>query len=108
MAAAPAESQARTIAVGENLDIELPGNPGTGYTWELVQDGAPVLTQQSPPAAAAVAPASQPAMVGAPEPTRFRFVGAQAGKTTLHFVYHRPWEKDVPPAQEKRYEVEVH
>lgn len=104
----PATAQTRQLAVGETLDIELEGNPSTGYTWELVQTGEPVLRQEAPPPVPSpAADANTPPVVGAAQPMRWRFVGAQAGKTTLHLVYRRPWEKDEAPVREARYEVEV-
>jgi inhibitor of cysteine peptidase len=96
----------RQLSVGEALDLELPGNPSPGYVWEVLADGAPVLRQDSPPARAASG-ATEPPMVGAPSPSQFRFVGAQPGRTQLHLVYRRPWQRDVEPAEEIRLNVEV-
>ena len=58
----------------------------------------------------AVRPATDtraPPIVGGPETLRWRFVGAQAGKATVLLVYRRPWERDVPPVREARYDVDV-
>ncbi|GGD50037.1 protease inhibitor I42 family protein [Pseudoxanthomonas indica] len=101
-----APSSMRLLAVGEAIDLALPGNPSTGYSWEIEADGAPILARQTPPEAAAVA-SSDPPMVGASQTARFRFVGAKPGRTTLHLVYRRPWEREVAPADEVRLDVEV-
>lgn len=104
-ASAPVPRQ-RQLEVGQSLDLELPGNPSTGYSWDVLADGAPVLRRESPPPAAASG-STEPPMVGVPSPSRFRFVGAQRGRTQLHLVYRRSWERDVPPAEEIRLDVEV-
>lgn len=94
------------LTLGQHLDITLEGNPSTGYVWDVVQDGSPVLVKAQPPAVAADS-ATPPGLVGAAQPSRFRFVAAQAGSTEVKLVYHRPWEKDVAPIKTALYQVQV-
>ena len=59
MQAAETSTEARDLSVGGFLDLALPSNASTGYGWELVETGAPVLRRVDPPPAAEV-PASPP------------------------------------------------
>lgn len=85
-----------TIHTNEIVQITLDGNPTTGYAWEtnnldqtlLQQQGEPIYTQ----------PDSKK-LVGAGGTYLFTFQAIKEGQTTLTLVYHRPWEKDTPPAE---------
>ena len=98
-------TETRELAVGGFLDLALPANASTGYGWELVETGAPVLRRVDPPPAAEV-PASPP-MPGAGGVSRWRFIAERVGTAQVRLVYRRSWEKDVPPAREARYRVTV-
>ena len=89
---------------GQVLAIELGSNASTGYAWEIVEDGSPVLEPAPVPASAA--PAVVP-MPGAGGTSRWRFRAAQSGTTNLRLVYRRSWEKDVEPARTASYRVVV-
>ncbi len=104
--AGDASAEARELAVGGFLDLALPANASTGYGWELIETGAPVLRRVDPPPVAEAAPASPP-MPGAGGVSRWRFVAERAGTAQVRLVYRRSWEKDVPPAREARYRVTV-
>lgn len=96
------------LKVGQVLEIELQGNASTGYQWQLVEDGGPVLKAMPPPAAAATSETpAEPMMVGAPSATRWWFKAAEPGQTSLRLVYRRPWEQDAPPAQTADYRISV-
>lgn len=98
-------AETRELPVGGFLDLALPANASTGYGWELVETGAPILRQAQPPPMADT-PASPP-MPGAGGTSRWRFVAERAGSAEILLVYRRSWEKDVPPAREARYRVTV-
>jgi inhibitor of cysteine peptidase len=89
---------------GQLLAIELDSNASTGYAWEIVEDGSPVLEPAPVPARAA--PAVTP-MPGAGGTSRWRYRAAQAGTTTLRLVYRRSWEKGVEPVRTATYRVVV-
>lgn len=97
------------IAVGQVLEVALEGSAGTGYAWQIVDDGAPWVTPQSArsPEAVAADPGA-PQVVGGAQVQRWRFRAAQPGEATLRFVQRRPWEQDVAPAREATYRVEVY
>ncbi len=106
MAEVPADAGTQVLDVGGFLDIALPANASTGYGWELVETGAPVLRQTTPPPSAHDGPATPP-MPGAGGTARWRFVAERPGTAEVRLVYRRAWEKDVPPAREARYRVTV-
>ena len=79
---------------GATLDIQLKGNYTTGYSWNVaVCDNAVIQ-----PAGAKYVP-SQPQLAGSGGVQHYTFNVVGKGQTTLKITYHRPWEKDVPPAQ---------
>lgn len=89
---------------GQLLAIELDSNASTGYGWEIMEDGSPVL--QPAPVPAVAAPAVAP-MPGAGGTSRWRFLAAQSGTANLRLVYRRSWEKDVEPVRTASYRVVV-
>lgn len=89
---------------GQILAIELDSNASTGYAWEIVEDGSPVLEPAPVPARAAPAVAPMP---GAGGTSRWRFRAVQAGTANLRLVYRRSWEKDVEPVRTASYRVVV-
>jgi inhibitor of cysteine peptidase len=117
-----AEDQGRTVQLhqGEELVISLEAIPSTGYGWQVDQglaaaqsqpilvqtgesfDAQGVQTSTDDELSVTTAP-----LLGAPEIQTLRFQAAQAGETTLRLVYRRPWEEDVPPAQEFSLSVEA-
>ncbi len=89
---------------GQLLAIELDSNASTGYAWEIVEDGSPVLEPAPVPAIAVPAVAPMP---GAGGTSRWRFRAAQSGTADLRLVYRRSWEKDVEPVRTASYRVVV-
>jgi len=73
------------VAAGERLDIVLPANPTTGYSWQVEADGAylALLSQEFEPSGPGVGAGGQEA---------FQFRALQPGSTDLRFHYRRPWE----------------
>ena len=89
------ESQAGSQAVlqvGDMLQVNLEGNPTTGYTWSVEDLDATVLKVVSEPE---FHPASN--ALGANGTLTFRFEAVGTGRTTLKLIYSRPFEKGVPP-----------
>lgn len=104
----PSGDSVPVLKVGQLLEIELQGNASTGYQWQVVEDGSPVLKPATPPNLAATSDKpAEPMMVGAPSMSRWWFEAVQPGRTSLRLIYRRAWEKDVPPAQTAEYRVEV-
>ncbi len=83
-----------TTSPGDDLDIRLKGNYTTGYMWEIVNADKAILK-----AGETKYILNQPQLVGAGGVQQFKFSIVGKGKTTLKIIYHRTWEKDIPPAQ---------
>ncbi|MGV8057055.1 MAG: protease inhibitor I42 family protein [Smithellaceae bacterium] len=86
---------------GDNLEITLEGNPTTGYIWEKVEGDSAILFQQGN---YKYIPA-KPSLVGSGGKFVFTFRGAAAGRTKLHVIYHRTFEKNTAPV--KTFEITV-
>ncbi|MFA5339445.1 MAG: protease inhibitor I42 family protein [Candidatus Omnitrophota bacterium] len=89
------------LTAGNTLIVELPGNPTTGYTWEIVSVNTSVLKQVE----SAVKFKSDTNLIGAPGKVTLRFKAAGPGKTMLKLAYHRSWEKKIAPL--KIFQVDV-
>ena len=83
-----------TIAVhpGDTLEIVLPGNPTTGYTWEVKPGSEALLKQKDEPT---FAPDSK--ALGSEGRMTFRFDVAAVGKGSLVLLYRRTFEPQVKP-----------
>ena len=83
-----------TISPGEELTLRLPGNPTTGYLWEVLSNDSGLLEQKEEPVFV-----SDAIRTGAGGQIKFLFVPRGIGSTRLKLVYRRPWEKEIPPAR---------
>jgi len=88
-------NQAVSLALGGALSVTLDSNATTGFSWQLVADGAPVLTLRGHDYV--LEPSAQE-RTGAGGQEVWRFQAAAAGAAELRLEYRRPWEKDQPPA----------
>lgn len=109
----PAQAGAKTVTLteadagktielqnGNLLVVVLDGNITTGFNWEMVPQTPAVLKQLGEPE---VNPDSS--ALGAGGKISLKFQAVQTGQVNLTLIYHRSFEKDVPP--EKTYEVTV-
>ena len=90
---------------GETFTVALESNPTTGYGWAL--DGKEDGTVVRKVSDEFVGKAHPPGMVGVGGTERWTFQAAKKGKTALHFIYRRPWEKDAAPIRERTIQVLV-
>ncbi|MDP2299261.1 MAG: protease inhibitor I42 family protein [Coriobacteriia bacterium] len=80
------------VGVGQVLEVALPSNPTTGYSWQVVEVPG-FLTQAGEPA---FEPREGDDVVGAGGTEILRFEVTGAGSGVLLLEYRRPWEADVP------------
>jgi inhibitor of cysteine peptidase len=92
-----------TAKVGDKLDVVLESNPTTGFEWEKESGDAAVVKMLGEPVYSPTPTSTQ--VVGSGGTTTFHFEAAAAGSTTVKLIYHRTFEKDVPPVQ--TFEVTV-
>ncbi len=82
------------VKQGSTVDVELEGNPTTGYTWEVASDGNGVMQQQGDAEFKADSSA-----LGSGGIMTLHFKAAKAGTADLKLIYHRTFEPNVPPLQ---------
>jgi len=75
-----------SVANGADVEVVLPGNPTTGYQWEVVENNETLLTFVS----SSYTPDSDAA--GSGGMYRFLFKAAAVGQARLRLVYKRSWE----------------
>ncbi len=88
------------VKQGSIVNVQLEGNPTTGYTWEVAPGGSVGLEQQGEPTFKADSNA-----LGSGGMMTLQFKAAQAGTTTLKMIYHRTFEPNVAPLH--TYEVTI-
>ena len=88
------------LRVGDQLEVTLPGNPTTGFQWEVGSVDTSVIKPSGEPEFK-----SSSSALGSGGQFTLRFEAVAPGQTTLKLIYHRPFEKDTPPAQ--TFEVSV-
>jgi C1A family cysteine protease/predicted secreted protein len=80
-----------SVRAGEVFSLTLPGNPSTGYSWEVL-DGMAVSQVGE------VESRQASAGLGAPARQAVWLEATATGQAAVRLLYRRPWE-DVPPAQ---------
>ena len=88
------------LHLGQTLEVALPGNPTTGYTWEVVPGAESVLEQQGE-----LAFEAESELLGAGGVMTLSFEANGQGEATLSLIYHRTFEPGVAPLQ--TFEVTV-
>jgi inhibitor of cysteine peptidase len=88
------------LVVGQDLEVALPLNAGTGYAWRLDHEAPPLLAGGSSFVTDAKAP-------GAPVRTVYRYTAAGRGRTDLAFTLKRPWEPDAPGERRVVFHIRV-
>jgi predicted secreted protein len=85
---------------GQDLEIALPLNAGTGYAWRLDHEAPPLLAGGSSFVTDAKAP-------GAPVRAVYRYTAYGHGRTDLAFTLKRPWEADRPDDRRVVFHIRV-
>jgi len=85
---------------GDKLEVTLPANPTTGFQWEVSAGNTAILQSNGE---AEFQPSSS--ATGSGGSTTFHFQAIGPGQMQLKLIYHRPFEKDIPPVQ--TFEVNI-
>jgi inhibitor of cysteine peptidase len=92
---ADANGQTIELTTGQKLVLSLESNPTTGFDWEVSEIDEAVIKQSGDSKFK-----SESDLMGAGGVRTFTFEAVAAGTSTLKLIYHRSWEKDIPPEQE--------
>ena len=83
-----------SVRQGKTFQLQLEGNPTTGYIWEIAKLDERMLELVGEPEFA-----SDSNAIGSGGEFTFTFKALSQGDTTVELVYHRPWEKGVEPLE---------
>ncbi len=99
-----ADDNGQTIELtsGQKLVLSLESNPTTGFDWEVSEIDEAVIKQSGESEFK-----SESDLLGAGGVRTFTFEAVEEGTSTLKLVYHRSWEKDIPPEQEFTVTINV-
>ena len=85
-----------------SIDIQLEGNPTTGYSWKYeISDSKIVSVKES------IEYQGKDGVTGAPSIYTYTVTGLKAGIAEISFKYLRFWESETP-AQVKKVKITVH
>lgn len=84
-----------TLYSGQQLILQMPSNPTTGFRW-ILRDAAPGALQSLGPEV--YSNPEDAGLVGSAGQSTWRFQARQAGAGRLLLTYQRPWETGVAPA----------
>ena len=90
------------VTVGQNLLVNLHGNPTTGYEWVVDAVDATILAQDGK---SEFHPDSNATGSGGQVLTRFKAL--VVGQTTLKMVYKRSWEANKVPIENYQITVNI-
>lgn len=90
--------------LGEQITLELPANPSTGYSWRIVGTMPSLLRS--------VAREYEPGqntgnIVGAGGTEIWTFQAHETGQADMTMEYVRPWETDTPAALTRTFRITV-
>jgi C1A family cysteine protease/predicted secreted protein len=84
---------AGAVRAGQTLAIILPGNPSTGYSWNVEVAERSTLAQVADVETHYVSKG-----LGVPARYVVRLNALQTGQTSFRLIYRRPWLADLPPS----------
>ena len=91
------------VAQDQVLEVRLPSNPSTGYSWYLTNANGNVMKQVGDWDFISDNP-DQP--IGATGTQIIRFVGTSVGTSELQLSHIKSWEKDIAPLEVYKVNVE--
>lgn len=81
------------MCAGQVFEVALEGNPTTGYTWTVAYASAGRIKKTGEK----YRPKTK--ALGSPGIMTMKFSAVSPGKASLKLIYHRPWEKNIPPVR---------
>ncbi|TAK31783.1 MAG: hypothetical protein EPO21_16720 [Chloroflexota bacterium] len=96
------DGQTVDLKLGQELVVNLEGNPATGYMWEVREINQAILQKKGD---ATFEPKVE--RPGASGTVTLRFEPKAEGESPLRLVYRRPWEQDKPSSRSFSVAVRV-
>jgi len=93
------------LSKGQELQVKLPSNPTTGYSWGLTENADQILSTSGK--SFFTQDTSGEGQVGVGGIETWVFDAAEPGETTLRFEYRQPFEKGALPVKVIRYQIKV-
>src|SRR5262249_23580125 len=91
------------VSKGTIVAIKLVSKPTTGFSWDVDKNNKDVLMFSGKKEFEK----PNPPLPGAPSVQVMRFTAKDKGTSDVELIYHRPFEKDVPPAKTFKVKIEV-
>lgn len=88
------------LQIDSPFEVELTGNPSTGYSWKLAEADKSVIKMTGEPEFT-----QSDDRIGSPGTYTFSFQTIAAGETEIVLVYSRVFESDEPPAKTFRMTI---
>ncbi|MDD5594457.1 MAG: protease inhibitor I42 family protein [Candidatus Margulisbacteria bacterium] len=89
--------------VNKIFKVELASNPTTGFMWQIDKKPDSRLVRSI----GSTYEAPKTKLVGAGGRELWTFKALKPGKTTIAFKYVRSWEKNVPPAETRVFDIKI-
>ena len=99
--ATPENGSTIELRSGHSLDIGLPAQLGTGYSWVMVKSNSTVLRLTGSRIE------SRKSVPGGMEAQIFTFSPVRPGSADVEFVYRQPWAPDAEPSKRLQFRVVV-
>lgn len=103
----PMDSEVREEAVADfvanQVDLYLPSNPTTGYSWSCETEDPTLIAVRDQ----FFEDSNDLGFVGVGGTHWFHISGLKPGSTSVTFRYLRPWETEEAPAEETTYRLTV-
>jgi predicted secreted protein len=96
------QTETKKVHLNHQFEISVKGNPSTGYQWTAQFDAQFLKLSSKEHARDSSKPKR---FLGVPGMTTFVFMPTKVGKTSIKFIYMRPWEKKA--IKTKDYVVEI-
>ncbi|MEE2906434.1 MAG: protease inhibitor I42 family protein [Planctomycetota bacterium] len=101
------EKQHRTLTIGQSSRVVLVSNRTTGFEWTINRSASTGMDLITIKDSGYTSTDSADGVVGAPGRQWWLIQGNKPGTAIIHLVYHRPWEKDTPPARQAVFTIDV-
>ena len=92
------------LELGQLLEVRLPLQGGTGYSWSADTDAADNVELVT---LTTLHPLGESRRMGSSQTQLFIFRAIGRGEGVLRFAYRQPWERRVPPAKMVEQRVTV-